>query len=107
MVFDDYNYMRALWDRFYAPSKEDRQSDLLHLTLGERLEPENRKLLLRLVDSKNFYTEMISLESFIAGFRLADGIAKELADEHYDYDIEEDAICRRATAAEIDAFCNA
>ena len=94
MVFDDYNYMRALWDRFYAPSKEDRQSNRLHITLGERLEPEERKLLLRLVDSKNFYTEMISLESFIAGFRLAGGICMELADELYDYNIEEDATIR-------------
>lgn len=90
-MFDDYNYMRALWNRFYERSIEDVQSNCLHITLGERLEPDDRKLLLRLVDSKNFYTEQISLESFIAGFRLAGGICMELADEHYDYNIEEDA----------------
>lgn len=101
-MFDDYNYMRALWERFYERSVEDKHFNRMHTTLSERLEPDDRKLLLRLVDSKNFYTEMISLESFIAGFRLAGGICMELADEHYDYDIEEDAISRRATAVERD-----
>ncbi len=94
MIFDDYNYMRALWDRFYQQSMKDKSSDHLYITLREHLEPEDRKLLLRLVDSKNFYTEQISLESFIAGFRLAGGICMELSNEHYDYDIEEDATIR-------------
>ena len=93
-MFDDYNYMRALWNRFYARSMEDMTSNQLHTALSERLEPEDRKLLLRLVDSKNFYTEIISLESFVAGFRLAGGICMELSGEHYDYDIEEDATFR-------------
>ena len=100
MVFEDYNYMRALWGRFYRRSMEDKQSDRLHITLSERLQPEERKLLLRLVDSKNFYTELISLESFIAGFRLAGGITMELSDEHYDYNIEEETGIRRASIAE-------
>ena len=94
MMFDDYNYMRALWNRFYDRSIEDKSSNRLHITLSERLEPEERKLLLRLVDSKNFYTEIISLKSFVAGFRLAGGICMELSGEHYDYDIEEDATFR-------------
>ena len=93
-MFDDYNYMRALWNRFFEPSLEDKPSNRLHITLSERLEPEDRKLLLRLVDSKNFYTEIVSLDSFVAGFRLAGGICKELSDEHYDYNIEEDATFR-------------
>lgn len=96
-MFDDYNYMRALWDRFYERSVEDKSSNRLHITLSERLGPEDRKLLLRLVDSKKFYTEMISLESFIAGFRLAGGICMELADEHYDYDIEGETVIRRGS----------
>ena len=107
MMFEDCNYMRALWGRFYRRSMEDKQSDRLHITLSERLQPEDRKLLLRLVDSKNFYTDLISLESFIAGFRLAGGITMELANEYYDYDIEEDAVFRRATAAETEAMFNA
>ncbi|MBP3654195.1 MAG: hypothetical protein J6J04_02035 [Oscillospiraceae bacterium] len=100
MMFDDYNYMRALWNRFYARSMEDMTSNQLHTTLSEHLEPEERKLLLRLVDSKNFYTEIISLESFVAGFRLASGICKELSDEHYDYDIEEEATFRVVRSGE-------
>jgi len=71
------------------------------------LESEDRKLLLRLVDSKNFYTELISLESFIAGFRLAGGICKALSDEHYDYNIVEDTVFRRANDVEMEARLNA
>ena len=39
-------------------------------------------------------SEIVSLESFVAGFRLAGGICMELSGEHYDYDIEEDATFR-------------
>ena len=94
MIFDDYNYMRALWTRFYVRTAVDTMSDTLHHTLSERLDKDNRKQLLRLVDSKNMYTELISLESFIAGFRLAVGIAAELSGAWYDYNKEEDTIVR-------------
>ena len=91
MIFDDYNYMRALWNRFYVRTAVDSASDVLHHTLSERLDKDNRKQLLCLVDSKNMYTEIVSLESFIAGFRLAVGIASELSGAWFDYNKEEDA----------------
>lgn len=94
MIFDDYNYMRALWNRFYVRTAADTASDVLHHTLSERLDKDNRKQLLRLVDSKNMYTEIVSLESFIAGFRLAVGITSELSGAWYDYNKEEDTIVR-------------
>ena len=94
MIFDDYNYMRALWDRFYDRTTEDSVSDALHHALSERLDKNSRKQLLRLVDSKNMYTEIVSLESFIAGFRLAVGIATELSGAWFDYNKEEETIVR-------------
>jgi len=94
MIHDDYNYMRALWDRFYERTVVDSASDDMHYALSEQLDKDNRKQLLRLVDSKNMYTEIISLESFIAGFRLAVGIAAELSDKWFDYNKEEDDIVR-------------
>ena len=94
MIFDDYNYMRALWNRFYERTEADTASDVLHHALSERLDKDNRKQLLRLVDSKSMYTEIVSLESFIAGFRLAVGIASELSGAWYDYNQEEETIVR-------------
>ena len=94
MNFDDYNYMRALWNQFYERTEADTASDALHHALSEQLDKDSRKQLLRLVDSKNMYTEIISLESFIAGFRLAVGIAAELSDKWFDYNKEEDDIVR-------------
>ena len=94
MIFDDYNYMRALWNRFYEGTEADTASDALHHALSEQLDKDSRKQLLRLVDSKNMYTEIVSLESFIAGFRLAVGIASELSGAWYDYNKEEDTIVR-------------
>ena len=95
MIFDDYNYMRALWNGFYVRTAADTASDALHHALSERLDKDNRKQLLRLVDSKNMYTEIISLESFVAGFRLAVGIAAELSGAWFDYNKEEDACVGR------------
>lgn len=94
MSFDDYNYMRTLWKRVYVRTAADTASDALHHALSERLDKDSRKQLLRLVDSKNMYTEIVSLESFIAGFRLAVGIAAELSDKWFDYNKEEDDIVR-------------
>lgn len=90
MIPDDYNYMRALWDRFYERTAADTVSDELHHTLSEQLDTDGRKQLLRLIDCKNMYTEIVSLESFIAGFRLAVGIASELSGAWFDYNKEED-----------------
>ena len=95
MIFDDYNYMRALWDRFYVRTAVDSASDALHHALSEQLDKDGRKQLLCLVDSKNMYTEIVSLESFIAGFRLAVDIASELSGAWYDYNKEEDTCVGR------------
>lgn len=95
MIFDDYNYMRALWDMFYERTEEDSITRELHDELREHLDAEERKQLLRLIDRKNMYIEVVSLESFIAGFRLAVGMATELSGSWFDYNKEEDARVER------------
>ena len=42
------------------------------------------------VDCQNAYEEMVSLESFVSGFRLAAGISMELAGEWYFFEKEEE-----------------
>lgn len=72
------DYMKALMDEFYEPSIDTETPRLQH-ALGEQLTKEQRKLLLRIIDEKNLYCENATLDSFIAGFRLAAGIARDLS----------------------------
>lgn len=84
-----YDYMRALEDRFNAkPSQTQRQQlEAMRQEVAVLLNKEGRKKLLRLVDAHTIAQEEIALTSFIAGFRLAWGIATELnADDSYSYD---------------------
>ena len=75
------DYMRALHQRFFRePDFSDLEEDIettrqeVRDCLGQ---PERRKLM-QLVDAQNLLREKISLASFIAGFKLAQEIAKEL-----------------------------
>ena len=88
------DYMKALMDQFYeAPT--DNETSRLQQALGEQLTKVQRKQLLRLIDEKNAYCEAATLDSFIAGFRLAAGIAKDLSDGWFDYDdAEEQRACQ-------------
>ena len=69
----------------------------LRQELRETLQKPERRKLLRLVDAQNLLREEISLASFMAGFKLAWGLAQELeADGLYSFeDEEEERVCRR------------
>ena len=76
-----YHYMAALHQRFFqAPDFTQLEEEIeqarqeVRDCLGQ---PERRKLM-QLVDAQNLLREQISLTSFIAGFKLAQEIAKEL-----------------------------
>ena len=98
-----YNYMRALEDRF-APRpnrKQRRKLEAKRQKVSALLDKEGKKKLLRLVDAHTMAQEEIALSSFIAGFRLAWGIAMELrADGSYSYEQEQEAINRRKNCGE-------
>ncbi len=92
-----YDYMRALEDRF-TPKPNQKQRQELESKCQEvavLLDKPGRKKLLRLVDAHTIAQEEAALNGFIAGFRLARGIAMELgADGSYSYEREQEGINR-------------
>ena len=88
-----HDYMQALQQRFFRKSQceELRQTvDTTSKELFTRMGDEDKRKLLLIVDSMDAIREEVSLESFIAGFKLAWGISRELeADGLYSYDEEE------------------
>ncbi len=92
-----YDYMRALEDRF-APKPNQKQRQELESKRQEvaaLLDKQGRKKLLRLVDAHTMAQEEAALNGFIAGFRLACGLAIELgADGSYSYEREQEEINR-------------
>lgn len=87
-----YDYMRALEDRFNSrPSYEQRQQlEAKRQEVSALLDKAGRKKLLQLVDAHTLAKEEMALTSFIAGFRLAWGIATELSvDGSYSYEQEQ------------------
>ena len=76
--------LKWLYDRVYSPlpMKEDKQEvEECHRQLIERLDKQERRLVLRIIDAKDHIAAERSVDSFICGFRLAWGMANEL--NHY------------------------
>jgi hypothetical protein len=99
-----YDYMRALRQRFDAPPQcrtFNRELNRVHDELHKRLDKQNRKLLLRLIDLENALRDEASLHSFISGYRMACGIQRKLSDRTpYSFDKEEEAHARVLNEAE-------
>ena len=79
-----YDYMQALQARFATETfcvEQQAEVVRLHRKLEKRLDCRNQIRLLELVDAEARLQDDVSLESFIAGFRLAYGIAHELGVE--------------------------
>ena len=90
------DYMMALHQRFCKEPecreirKQIREVERdLHQTLDRR----GQEQLLKLADLQNELQEDISLESFLSGFKLALGIAAELAPSYSFDDDEEQRAC--------------
>ena len=89
--------MWALVYRYnHTPSYEKRQQlEVKRQEVAVLLDKPGRKKLLRLVDAHTIAQEEAALNGFIAGFRLAWGIAIELgADGSYSYEREQEEINR-------------
>ena len=98
-----YDYMRALEDRFVPKPNHKRRQELetKRQEVAALLDKQGKKKLLRLVDAHTMAQEEMALASFIAGFRLAWGIATELgADGSYSYEQEQEEISRRKNCEE-------
>lgn len=91
-VLQEARYMnellKALYDNFYEkPTSPQLKAEIerCHQELIEKLDKPERKLVLQIIDCKDQIAEDLSIDSFIAGFRLASALSQELniyAKEH-------------------------
>ena len=73
--------LKALYDGFYEPlpaAKLKAEIEACHQELIKRLEKPERRLVLQIIDCKDQIAEDLSIDSFIAGFRLAWKLSQEL-----------------------------
>ena len=88
-----YDYMQALQQRFFRVPRYEDLRGTVEDTCEEflkRMSDEDKHKLLLIVDSMDAIRDEISLASFVAGFKLAWGISRELeTDGLYSYDVEE------------------
>ena len=90
------DYMMALHQRFCKePECREVRRQLLEVERDLRLALDRRgqEQLLKLADLENELREDVSLESFLSGFKLALGIAAELAPSYSFDDDEEERAC--------------
>ena len=80
-IFDRYEYLKKFWSEFYGLLKMDAESEKMASALENQLDKKTRWELIQLIDQMNLECERVSLESFISGFRVAMGIAKEVSYE--------------------------
>ena len=93
-------YLRALHERFTTVSPEaakiQRERDRILARLRGRLGKSQRVLLLHLLDLEDDLRDQTSLDSFIAGVRLARGIEQELNEfPPYSFDDENEEQARQ------------
>ena len=90
------DYMMALHQRFYKePECREvrRELEAVYQDLHQLLDRRGQEQLLKLADLENELREDVSLESFLSGFKLALGIAAELAPSYSFDDDEEQRVC--------------
>ena len=87
-----HDYMKALYHRFEAPSRRvenlDRKIKRTHSQLARLLNKPGKKLLLRIADLEDELRDEACLNSFISGYRLAQGIQQELLADQPPYSFE-------------------
>ena len=91
------DYMMALHQRFCKkPECREVRKELeaVHQNLYQALDRRGQEQLLKLADLENELREDASLESFLSGFKLALGIAAELAPSYSFDDDEERRACQ-------------
>ena len=86
------DYMKALCYRFETISRRaeylDRKIERTYRQLSRLLDEPERKLLLKMADLEDALREEACLNSFISGYRLAQGIQQELLADQPPYNFE-------------------
>ena len=99
------DYMTALHQRFFQEpdfTELEEEIEQTRQEVRDCLDKLQRRKLMQLVDAQNLLREKTSLASFMAGFKLAWGIAKELeADGLYSFDHEEEQLACKAAEQEV------
>ena len=75
--------MKALYDSFYTPLAIpglEAEVKTAHRKLIERLDKQERRLVLQIIDAQDAIANNRSLDSFICGFKLAWQMTHELND---------------------------
>lgn len=80
-IYDQYEYLKKFWIEFYGYLSPNEEIDDMIENLENQLHQKTRWELIQLIDRMNLECEKISLESFISGFRVAMGIAREVSYE--------------------------
>ena len=97
-----YEYMKALYLRFFRePDCNELRQKIREARqeLRARLCRKDRRILLRLTDRLSLLREETALESFVAGFQMAWGLARELEERGlYSFDQEESERIHRESA---------
>lgn len=73
--------LKSLYDNFYekpAATQLKVEIEHCHQELIEKLDKPERRLVLQIIDCKDQVAEDLSIDSFIAGFRLAWKLSQEL-----------------------------
>ena len=71
----------ALYQSFYQPIRDlsaEREIERCHAVLAEKLDSTEAKLVLKIVDEKDHIADMMSFDSFFAGFQMAWTLSREL-----------------------------
>lgn len=74
--------LKALYDNFYEPLPETelkQEIENCHQKLIDALDKPERRLVLQIIDDKDQIAENRSIDSFIAGFKLAWQLGNELS----------------------------
>ena len=90
------DYMMALHQRFCKEPEcreVEKQIREVEQELHQELDRRGQEQLLKLADLENELQDVTSLESFLSGFKLALGIAAELAPSYSFDDDEEQRAC--------------
>ena len=99
------DYMTALHQRFFQEpdfTELEKEIEQARQEVRDCLDKLQRRKLMQLVDAQNLLREKTSLASFIAGFKLAWGIAKELeADGLYSFEYEQEQQACKAAEQEV------
>ena len=96
-----HDYMKALYHRFEAPSRRmeytDRKIKRTHSQLARLLGKSEKKLLLRIAGMEDELRDEACLNSFISGFRPAQGIQQELlaVQPPYSFEAEDESGLRK------------